>query len=1075
MAARVRARRRFLSGPSGSARKDTMLPSYRFAIMLVALLATAAAAFADSPAKLDPSLVAWYSFEQIAEGKVADLSGHGLDLTVVGTVGPAEGHAGQAADFTGSGYLQTPDSPLLGLTSSVTLECWVWLPAGGSAGRLLDKGAVGQNGAFMLDLHPGNALRLIAINTLYGPVKLATEQWHHVVATYDQDSGYETLYLDGQGVASQLAYGDLTLTTLPLRLGADSNGTSQLRGRLDEVRIYSRALTPAEVLARFAGREVYQPLRVPPPPPVIPVALRDGTLHVDYPALVGHNDVVYSTPALYPFEALPLGNGNLAVTLWNQGGMYFKFNNGSFWRAGGDPMQSSSGEAQLTGDPDLFSAATDFKQRLSLYDAAIYTHATTPQGEVLITSFVAEGQDLLVVHVVDRRTGPIKRRLTLSHWRDDVAFTSEGGGLAMTSDSGLPGKNPPRTGLPLPTTSVVAACADGLTAYRPAAIAPKNTITFTLGDSGPVEYTLFFAAPAVKPDQGDALAYARNMLKQARQRGWRALFTEHQRFWAGFWSKSALYLHGPNLTAEYCAQLWYLNLYWAGCQSRGPYCPKFNGGNFLLEQDQRGWGGSYWYQNTREMFWALPAANHPEMVQPLFDLYESMLPVERVTAREQFHAGGFQVQETASQAGTTGGNQYTHLVLTDGLESGLLFYDWCRYTGNETLLREKVYPYLKEAAQFFLDYAKRGDDGKWHLYPANARETYWRVEDDAPDLYALHACLPILLRESQRLNLDADLRPVWQEFLDNLAPYPTDPATGAYLPCRFRADDLPTGFPYVDARYTAKNISHALDQKRNSESPECELLYPFGLAGIGSPNYDQALATYRAHHACWAGWDPTGIWAARLGLATEALKALLTHAGNQRWPQGWWNTPAGTRWVKALIDVPGFDSAGVNATTLTEMCFQSYDGQLRLWPTFPGAWSGLFRLRALPGFMVTSEIAAGQVRYALIESERGEACRLVNPWEGKLRVTGPRGLRIESAERLVVFPTRAGEKYLVEPIATPLSGLAYAELKPAQNDGPRWPGQTSPQQPWHPGQAIMLGLAKDGHPLRANIQPGTPP
>ena len=57
---------------------------------LVWFLAAEASA-AEKPPKLDPALVAWYSFEEMKDGKVVDRSGQGLDLTVVGTVATAEG------------------------------------------------------------------------------------------------------------------------------------------------------------------------------------------------------------------------------------------------------------------------------------------------------------------------------------------------------------------------------------------------------------------------------------------------------------------------------------------------------------------------------------------------------------------------------------------------------------------------------------------------------------------------------------------------------------------------------------------------------------------------------------------------------------------------------------------------------------------------------------------------------------------------------------------------------------------------------------------------------------------------
>jgi hypothetical protein len=170
-----------------------------------------------------------------------------------------------------------------------------------------------------------------------------------------------------------------------------------------------------------------------------------------------------------------------------------------------------------------------------------------------------------------------------------------------------------------------------------------------------------------------------------------------------------------------------------------------------------------------------------------------------------------------------------------------------------------------------------------------------------------------------------------------------------------------------------------------------------------------------------------------------------------------------------LVDCPYFDSAGVSATAVCEMLLQSYDGHLRLWPAVPKSWSGWYRLRALSGFLVTAEAAGGAVRYALIESERGETCRLINPWEGKAVVRGPEVFRLESDARELVFPTAAGGRYIVENAAQPVASLGFAALKPAPADGPRWPGRRRPEQKWNPNQRIMLGLAPDGHPLRTKM------
>ena len=70
---------------------------------------------------------------------------------------------------------------------------------------------------------------------------------------------------------------------------------------------------------------------------------------------------------------------------------------------------------------------------------------------------------------------------------------------------------------------------------------------------------------------------------------------------------------------------------------------------------------------------------------------------------------------------------------------------------------------------------------RYNFYPSNAHESFWSVKNPATDLAAARYLFPVILEASQKLELDADLRPVWQERLDHLAPYPLDPKTGGIL------------------------------------------------------------------------------------------------------------------------------------------------------------------------------------------------------------------------------------------------------------------------------------------------------
>ena len=71
-----------------------------------------------------------------------------------------------------------------------------------------------------------------------------TSGWHLVTATFDGTTG--TLYVDGVVVASD-TFTAPAITNFPLYIGTYYGGGSGWKGSIDDVRLYSRALTSAEV------------------------------------------------------------------------------------------------------------------------------------------------------------------------------------------------------------------------------------------------------------------------------------------------------------------------------------------------------------------------------------------------------------------------------------------------------------------------------------------------------------------------------------------------------------------------------------------------------------------------------------------------------------------------------------------------------------------------------------------------------------------------------------------------------------------------------------------------------------
>ena len=76
--------------------------------------------------------------------------------------------------------------------------------------------------------------------------------WTHVAATYDSAQSIGKIFING--VESKIATGvTKNLSSSNARFGTHANGTSyKFSGRIDEMRVYNRALSAQEVLRLYS-------------------------------------------------------------------------------------------------------------------------------------------------------------------------------------------------------------------------------------------------------------------------------------------------------------------------------------------------------------------------------------------------------------------------------------------------------------------------------------------------------------------------------------------------------------------------------------------------------------------------------------------------------------------------------------------------------------------------------------------------------------------------------------------------------------------------------------------------------
>jgi hypothetical protein len=299
----------------------------------------------------------------------------------------------------------------------------------------------------------------------------------------------------------------------------------------------------------------------------------------------------------------------------------------------------------------------------------------------------------------------------------------------------------------------------------------------------------------------------------------------------------------------------------------------------------------------------------------------------------------------------------------------------------------RIYPYLVEVMNFWEDYLAY-EDGRYVIYDDSVHEGSGDRKNPIVSLGLIRMTAKALLHLSGELDRDADRREKWQHILDRLSPFPTYERNGQAV---FRLTE--EGMDWEPTNAVA--LQH---------------VYPAGCIGLGS---DPALLKIARdtvmQKESWFG-DGNAFatiypMAARVGVdPEELLRRLRTECESTAMPNGLTHHHGG-----------GIEDANAVPATLNEMLMQSHEDVIRLFPVWPEAKDAAFcKLRAHGAFLVSAAHKDGRVQYAVVESEKGVACAVENPWETAFVYRGD-DLIAETADRQVVFATASGGKYLLLP------------------------------------------------------------
>jgi hypothetical protein len=197
-------------------------------------------------------------------------SGHdmslGADTRWVPGRHAANNPSDRAVSFPGTddGYGVTAD-PVLDTTESYSVSAWVQVPASVSQGAVLSQFGDNSSGtlltfsptndAWRFGKHKSDQVEDAGWNVVHSAGPPVRDQWTHLVGVYDAEAGRFRLYVDGlmqDAVESTPAWAAGGAFNIGRYL-YKGNPSLRWNGVIDDVRVYQRVLSPAEIA--YLGRE----------------------------------------------------------------------------------------------------------------------------------------------------------------------------------------------------------------------------------------------------------------------------------------------------------------------------------------------------------------------------------------------------------------------------------------------------------------------------------------------------------------------------------------------------------------------------------------------------------------------------------------------------------------------------------------------------------------------------------------------------------------------------------------------------------------------------------------------------
>ena len=439
------------------------------------------------------------------------------------------------------------------------------------------------------------------------------------------------------------------------------------------------------------------------------------------------------------------------------------------------------------------------------------------------------------------------------------------------------------------------------------------------------------------------------------------------------------------------------------------------------------WSSDYHTNINLQMnYMAAEAVNLADCTLPLFALIDSLAVHGKHTAKAMYGARGWVVHHLTDVFWRTA--PADDVVGVWPMGGGWLahhLYDHYLFDGDKVFLRNRAFPLMKGAAQFYLDFLKPipaglPNAGRLVTNPSHSPENAFEKPDGkqyqftygaAMDMEIIHELFSNCLQAIKDLSTagkpyEPAFKNEIEKALANLAPIKISPSTGGIQEWVEDYKEIEKGHRHISHLY-ALFPSNQININTPDLFAAARKTLERRLAGNSNAAVEEAKNKYASYGSyldgkSFGGWQ--SVWISMMWLRLgEAEQAYRHHQYQLKYGMS-------PNFFGSAYQQDGtFGSSAVVA----EMLLQSHTGVLNLLPALPTRWQQGFvkGLRGRAGYEVDIEWKKNKLTRAKIISNNGGECKLIVKDAIKIFSNGVKIASTKNNSNEISFATQKGGIY----------------------------------------------------------------